>query len=100
MTTGFQSTRKSRLRVAGKILERAAKSGIPPEDVIIDPLVLTVGADSNAALITLHTIAMVRREFGVNINLGASNVSFGLPDRHTIRIRPFWRWPSATVPTA
>jgi len=81
---GIPMDAESRLRVAGKILERAAKSGIPPEDVIIDPLVLTVGADSNAALITLHTIAMVRRELGVNINLGASNVSFGLPDRHTI----------------
>jgi 5-methyltetrahydrofolate--homocysteine methyltransferase len=81
---GIPVDAESRLRVAGRILERAAKSGIPAEDVIIDPLVLTVGADSSAALVTLRTIAMVRREFGVNINLGASNVSFGLPDRHTI----------------
>ena len=58
--------------------------GIPIEDIMIDPLVLTVGADSNAAAITLKTIQLVREEFGVNINLGASNVSFGLPDRHTI----------------
>ena len=45
---------------------------------------LTVGADSNAAAVTLKTIQLVHQEFGVNINLGASNVSFGLPDRHTI----------------
>jgi 5-methyltetrahydrofolate--homocysteine methyltransferase len=52
--------------------------------VVIDPLVLTVGADQHAGRVTLRTIEMVRREFGVNINLGASNVSFGLPDRHTV----------------
>jgi 5-methyltetrahydrofolate--homocysteine methyltransferase len=45
--------------------------------------VLTVGSDSKAALVTLQTIELLRREFGVNINLGASNVSFGLPDRLT-----------------
>ena len=73
-----------RVGIAGKILERAAKIGIPTEDVVIDPLVLTVAADSNAGVVTLKTIEKVRREFGVNISLGASNVSFGLPDRHTI----------------
>jgi 5-methyltetrahydrofolate--homocysteine methyltransferase len=75
---------ESRVKVAGKILERAAKLGIPAADVIIDPLVLTVGADSHAGVVTLATIERVRKEFGVSINLGASNVSFGLPDRHTI----------------
>ena len=54
------------------------------EDVVIDPLVMTVGADQKAGLVTLTTIELVRKEFGVNINLGASNVSFGLPDRHTV----------------
>jgi 5-methyltetrahydrofolate--homocysteine methyltransferase len=73
-----------RVAIAGKILERAAKVGIPVEDVVIDPLVLTVGADSDAGVITLQTIERIQREFGVNINLGASNVSFGLPDRHTV----------------
>ena len=73
-----------RTKIAGKILERAVQLGIPVEDVVIDPLVLTVGADQNAGQVTLNTIHMVRREFGVNINLGASNVSFGLPDRHTV----------------
>jgi 5-methyltetrahydrofolate--homocysteine methyltransferase len=81
---GIPSSAEKRLAVAEKILERAAKLGIPAEDVIIDPLVLTVGSDSMAASVTLQTIELIRKELGVNINLGASNVSFGLPDRPTI----------------
>ena len=81
---GIPKTAEERLAVAGKIIERAAKMGIPIEDIIIDPLVMTVGHDSNAALITLKTIELITREYGVNINLGASNVSFGLPDRHSV----------------
>jgi 5-methyltetrahydrofolate--homocysteine methyltransferase len=82
--SGIPTDPKTRLRIAGKILERAAKFGIPVENVIIDPLVLTVGADQKAGRVTLTTIELVRKEFGVNVNLGASNVSFGLPDRHTV----------------
>ena len=81
---GIPKEAADRARVASKILERAAKLGIPPEDVIIDPLVLSVGADTTAGLVTLQTIELIRQRFGVSINLGASNVSFGLPDRHTI----------------
>lgn len=81
---GIPDDVEERVAIAGKIIERAAKLGISEQDIVIDPLVLTVGADSNAALVTLGTIEMVRKEFGVNINLGASNVSFGLPDRHTV----------------
>ncbi len=81
---GIPDTAERRLKVAEKILERAAQLGIPREDVIIDPLVLTVGANSKAASVTLKTIELVRKEFGVNISLGASNVSFGMPERHTI----------------
>jgi 5-methyltetrahydrofolate--homocysteine methyltransferase len=81
---GIPKTAEERVAVAEKILNRAAKLGIPAEDVIIDPLVLTVGSDSKAALVTLQTIELLRRTFGVNINLGASNVSFGLPDRLTV----------------
>ncbi|OHD74537.1 MAG: hypothetical protein A2V99_08605 [Spirochaetes bacterium RBG_16_67_19] len=81
---GIPADAEARLAIAGKIIERAAKAGIPAEDVLIDPLVLSVGADQKAAAVTLQTIALVRREFGVNINLGASNVSFGLPDRQTV----------------
>ncbi|MGA2502613.1 MAG: dihydropteroate synthase [Anaerolineales bacterium] len=81
---GIPKTPEERLSVAEKIIERAAKMGIPIEDIIIDPLVLTVGSDSKAALVTLQTAELLRKEFGVNINLGASNVSFGLPDRPTV----------------
>lgn len=81
---GIPKTAEERLAVAGKIIEYAAKMGIPAEDIIIDPLVMTVGHDSNAALITLKTIELITKEYGVNINLGASNVSFGLPDRHSV----------------
>jgi 5-methyltetrahydrofolate--homocysteine methyltransferase len=81
---GIPKTPEERVAVAEKIIERAARMGIPVEDIIIDPLVLTVGSDSKAALITLQTVELLRKEFGVNINLGASNVSFGLPDRPTV----------------
>jgi 5-methyltetrahydrofolate--homocysteine methyltransferase len=81
---GIPKDADGRVKVAGKILEAAAKYGIPREDVIIDPLVLTVGAESQAGMVTLRTIERVRKEFEVNINVGASNVSFGLPERDTI----------------
>lgn len=81
---GIPETAADRFAVARKIIDRAESLGIPIESIIIDPLVLTVGADSNAARVTLDTIALLTAEYGVNINLGASNVSFGLPDRHTL----------------
>lgn len=78
---GIPASPEERLRVAAKIIERAGKIGIKTEDIVIDPLVLTMGADSNAGKVTLKTIEMIVNEFGVNITMGASNVSFGLPDR-------------------
>ncbi|MGD0535962.1 MAG: dihydropteroate synthase [Methanoregula sp.] len=81
---GIPATPEERLAVAEKIIECAARIGISIEDIIIDPLVLTVGSDSRAAMITLQTVDLLRKNFGVNINLGASNVSFGLPERPTV----------------
>jgi 5-methyltetrahydrofolate--homocysteine methyltransferase len=81
---GIPNDPEVRLSIAGKIIERAAKIDIPAKDVVIDPLVLTIGADSMAGLVTLQTIERVRSAFDVNVNLGASNVSFGLPDRQTL----------------
>jgi 5-methyltetrahydrofolate--homocysteine methyltransferase len=81
---GIPATPEGRLAAAGIIIERAAKMGIPIEDIIIDPLVMTVGHNSSAAMVTLKTIELVKKEYGVNISLGASNVSFGLPDRHSV----------------
>ncbi|MBC8248708.1 MAG: dihydropteroate synthase [Anaerolineales bacterium] len=81
---GIPPTAEKRLAVARKIVERAEAMGIPREDVVIDCLALTVGADSRAGLTTLEAIRMVREELGVNMTLGASNVSFGLPERGVI----------------
>jgi 5-methyltetrahydrofolate--homocysteine methyltransferase len=81
---GIPPTAEGRLAAAAKVIERATKIGIPIEDIIIDPLVMTVGHDSKAAMVTLKAIELIRKEFGVNISLGASNVSFGLPDRHAV----------------
>jgi 5-methyltetrahydrofolate--homocysteine methyltransferase len=81
---GIPKTPEERVAAADKIIQRAAQMGIPIEDIVIDPLVMTVGSDSKAAIITLQTIELLCKEFGVNVNLGASNVSFGLPDRFSV----------------
>jgi 5-methyltetrahydrofolate--homocysteine methyltransferase len=81
---GISSDPRKRFEIASKIVNRAGAMGIPREDIIVDCLALTVGADSQAAAITLETMNMVREELGVNLTLGASNVSFGLPDREVV----------------
>ena len=82
--TGIPETPQQRLEIATKIVEAAGDHGIPPEDVVIDPLAMTVGADTEAVTTTLHAIRLIRDELGVNMCLGASNVSFGLPERHVL----------------
>ena len=82
--TGIPETAEKRLQIARKIVSVAGDHGIPPEDVVLDPLAMTVGADPQAVRITLDAIEMIRDELGVNMCLGASNVSFGLPERHTL----------------
>jgi len=81
---GIPPTPEGRLAIAEKIVDRAAAHGIPPNDILIDCLSLTVGADSSAAWTTLATIRLVKEKLGVNLALGASNVSFGLPEREVI----------------
>jgi len=79
---GIPSSAEGRLRVAHQVLEAAVRAGIPEEDVLFDPLVLTVGADDQAARVVLETIRRLREEFPRNnITGGASNVSFGMPAR-------------------
>jgi 5-methyltetrahydrofolate--homocysteine methyltransferase len=76
---------RRRVELARKVIDVATeKYGIAIEDIVIDPLAMPVGADTTLGLRTLETIAALREEFGVNMTLGASNVSFGMPDRHTI----------------
>jgi 5-methyltetrahydrofolate--homocysteine methyltransferase len=82
--TGIPETPQKRLECARKIVSAANDHGIATEDVIIDPLAMTVGADTEAVTITLNTIRLIRDEIGVNMCLGASNVSFGLPQRHVL----------------
>jgi 5-methyltetrahydrofolate--homocysteine methyltransferase len=82
--TGISMVPEERLAIARRIIERAAEYGIPPEDVIIDPIAMTVAADPTCGLITLETMRLIRNELGNNMTCGASNVSFGLPDRATV----------------
>ena len=82
--SGIPKDSEKRVTIAHKIVERAEAFGIPSEDIIIDCLALTVGADDKAALVTLEAIRGVKAELGVNQTLGSSNISFGLPDRQVI----------------
>ena len=78
---GIPNSPEQRVAIAHKIVERAEALGIPRQDVIIDCLAMTVGADSKAGLVILETIRRVKDELGVNQTMGASNISFGMPDR-------------------
>jgi len=82
--TGISMVPEERLAIARRILDRAAEYGIPREDVIIDPIAMTVAADPTCGLVTLETMRLIRNELGNNMTCGASNVSFGLPDRATV----------------
>ena len=82
--TGITMVPEERLALARRIIERAADHGIPQEDVIIDPIAMTVAADPTAGRITLETMRLIRDGLGNNMTCGASNVSFGLPDRPTV----------------
>jgi 5-methyltetrahydrofolate--homocysteine methyltransferase len=73
-----------RLEVAKKIISVAGDHGIPPHDVIIDPLAMPVGAEPRAVTLFLETVRLIREHLGVNMTCGASNTSFGLPGRHAL----------------
>jgi len=74
-----------RLELARKIVDVATGTyGIAEEDVVLDPLAMPIGADTTLVVRTLETISLVHDELGLNMTLGASNVSFGMPDRETI----------------
>jgi 5-methyltetrahydrofolate--homocysteine methyltransferase len=81
---GIPADAETRAAIAERIVDRAVAVGIPIEDVVIDPLVLTIGADPNAGRVTLDAIELITERLGTNISLGASNVSFGMPERHTL----------------
>jgi 5-methyltetrahydrofolate--homocysteine methyltransferase len=74
-----------RLDLTAKIIRVATEEyGIAKADIVIDPLAMPIGADTSTALVTFETMRRIRDEHGVNMTCGASNVSFGMPDRHTL----------------
>jgi 5-methyltetrahydrofolate--homocysteine methyltransferase len=81
---GISMDPKVRLAAARKIVEAATDHGIPSEDVLIDPLAMPIGAAPEAATAMYETIRLIRDELGVNVSCGASNISFGMPDRQGI----------------
>ncbi len=80
--TGISEDIDVRFNVAKKIVERAADHGIPREDVVVDPLVMPIGAINTAGREVLKLIHRLRTELKVNTTCGASNISFGLPNRN------------------
>ena len=82
--TGISEDLNVRFAIAKKIVERAQDYGIPPQDVLIDPLAMPVGAVRTAGATLFALVRRVREELGVNTVCGASNISFGLPDRGTL----------------
>ncbi|SEW15753.1 5-methyltetrahydrofolate--homocysteine methyltransferase [Aliiroseovarius sediminilitoris] len=82
--TGISEDPDVRFAVAKKIVERAADFGIPAHDIVVDPLVMPVGAMGTAGLQVFTLVRRLREELGVNTTCGASNISFGLPNRHGI----------------
>jgi len=82
--TGISEDPDVRFAVAKKIVERAADFGIPAHDIVVDPLVMPIGAMGTAGLQVFTLVRRLREELGVNTTCGASNISFGLPNRHGI----------------
>jgi 5-methyltetrahydrofolate--homocysteine methyltransferase len=82
--TGISEDPDVRFEVAKKIVERAADHGISHEDVVVDPLVMPIGAINSAGKQVMHLVRRLREELQVNTTCGASNVSFGLPNRNGI----------------
>ena len=82
--TGISEDPEVRFAVAKRIVERAADHGIPAHDIVVDPLVMPIGAMATAGRQVFELVRKLRLELGVNTTCGASNISFGLPNRHGI----------------
>lgn len=82
--TGISEDPDVRFEVAKRIVNRAADHGIPREDVVVDPLVMPIGAMGTAGQQVFRLVRRLRDELQVNTTCGASNVSFGLPNRHVV----------------
>ena len=90
---GIPRNAERRVAIAHKIVERAEKAGIPRENIVIDVLTFAIGAEARSGLDVLEAIRRIREELGVNITMGASNISFGMPDRPIINNA----WVSAVI---
>jgi 5-methyltetrahydrofolate--homocysteine methyltransferase len=82
--TGIPMTAPERMIIVDKIVAAVEKAGIPLENLLIDPLAMTVGADPEAVKNTLETIFQIKEKYDLNMSIGGSNVSFGLPNRHAL----------------
>lgn len=82
--TGIPMTAPERMIIVDKIVAAVEKAGIPLENLLIDPLAMTVGADPEAVKNTLETIFQIKEKYDLNMSIGGSNVSFGLPSRHAL----------------
>lgn len=81
---GIPATAEARLAIARRIVETAARYGIPKEDLVFDTLAMAVSAEPTAARTTLEALALIRSELGCHTSLGVSNISFGLPQREKV----------------
>jgi 5-methyltetrahydrofolate--homocysteine methyltransferase len=81
---GIPKDAEGRVRIAHKIVERAEAAGVPRENLVIDCLAFAVGAEPDSGAAVIEAIRRIKAELGVNMTMGASNVSFGLPDRELI----------------
>lgn len=82
--TGIPMTAPERMLIVDKIVSAVEKAGISLENLLIDPLAMTVGADPEAVKNTLETIHQIKEKYDLNMSIGGSNVSFGLPNRHAL----------------
>ena len=81
---GISEDPVKRRSIAARIIGRAVKLGMKPDDIIVDPIAMAVAAEPRACLVTLETISLIRSDLGHNITMGSSNISFGLPDRESL----------------
>jgi 5-methyltetrahydrofolate--homocysteine methyltransferase len=81
---GIPKNAERRIAIAHKIVERAEKAGVPRENIVIDVLTFAIGAEAKSGRDVLEAIRRIREELGVNMTMGASNISFGMPDRPII----------------
>jgi len=81
---GIPKNADRRVAIAHKIVESAEKAGVPREDVVIDVMAFAIGAEADSGKDVLEAIRRIRDELGVNMTMGASNISFGMPDRPII----------------